>query len=451
MKPTRLSTLALAVVVCAALTWLVLRSVYQRLPPLPWTGVPALLIAAVAEAWTGRDLKARIAARRGSGQGTRRSLKPVAPLFVARMVALAKATSLAAAIIAGIAAGFDIYLAGSLTASVPREDALTAVVTFASAVLLACAALYLEYCCRVPDDPDGDRTQRPARTSDPAFARHAGRDGRRAGVVPPYLGSPAAFALTQAPSSTAARTSISWSRHEPESGEQCGRRAPGPAHGRRHRRRAGGHRARRGPGPGRPPGGRGVRRVRRVAAPGPRELPGAVITEPGQVLGRPTWPCSPCPTTRCPAWSPGWPRPGRRWRAGCWCTPAAGTAPRCSSPRPCGGALPLALHPVMTFTGRPDDIDRLHRDQLRGDRAGPLRPAAEALVIEMGGEPVFIAEEHRDAVPRGAGERGQPPGHAGRPGHRPAPRGRGGRARPGCSRRCCPPPWTTRCGSATPA
>jgi hypothetical protein len=42
---------------------------------------------------------------------------------------------------------------------VPREDALTAVVTFASAVLLACAALYLEYCCRVPDDPDGDRTQ----------------------------------------------------------------------------------------------------------------------------------------------------------------------------------------------------------------------------------------------------------------------------------------------------
>jgi len=159
VRPTRVSTLALAAVICAGLTWLVLRSVYQRLPPLPWTGVPALLIAAVAEAWIGRDLKTRIAARRGSGQGTRRGLKPVAPLFVSRMVALAKASSLAAAIIAGIAAGFDIYLAGSLTASVPREDALTAVVTFASAVVLACAALYLEYCCRVPDDPDGDRTQ----------------------------------------------------------------------------------------------------------------------------------------------------------------------------------------------------------------------------------------------------------------------------------------------------
>jgi hypothetical protein len=149
MKPTRVSTLVIVAVVCALVSWLLLRSVYQRLPPLPWTGVPALLIAAVAEAWTGRDLKARIAGRRG--------LKPAPPLFVSRMVALAKASSLAAAIIAGLAAGFDIYLAGSLNASVPRQDALTAVMTFAAAVLLACAALYLEYCCRVPDAPDGDR------------------------------------------------------------------------------------------------------------------------------------------------------------------------------------------------------------------------------------------------------------------------------------------------------
>ena len=148
MKPTRVSTLVVIAVVGAVAGWLLLRSVYQRLPPLPWTGVPALLIAAVAEAFTGRDLRARIAGRRG--------LKPAAPLFVSRMVALAKASSLAAAIIAGVAAGFAIYLSGSLTASVPREDALTAVLTFVAAVLLACAALYLENCCRVPDAPDLD-------------------------------------------------------------------------------------------------------------------------------------------------------------------------------------------------------------------------------------------------------------------------------------------------------
>jgi hypothetical protein len=154
MKPTRVSMLVVVAAVGAAVGWLLLRAVYQRLPPLPWTGVPALLIAAVAEAWTGRDLKARIAGRRG--------LKPAAPLFVSRMVALAKASSLAAAIIAGVAAGFAIYLSGSLSASVPRQDALTAVMTFAAAVLLACAALYLENCCRVPDAPDRDQRDEAA-------------------------------------------------------------------------------------------------------------------------------------------------------------------------------------------------------------------------------------------------------------------------------------------------
>jgi hypothetical protein len=169
VKPTRVSTLVVVAVAGAVLGWLLLRGLYAKLPPLPWTGVPALLIAAMAEAWTGRDLKARIAARSGigrdgsgSGQETGRRLKPVAPMFVSRMVALAKASSLAAAIIAGVAGGFDIYLSGSLSASVPRQDALTAVVTFAAAVVLACAALYLENCCRVPEDQDRDEREAPA-------------------------------------------------------------------------------------------------------------------------------------------------------------------------------------------------------------------------------------------------------------------------------------------------
>jgi Protein of unknown function (DUF3180) len=154
MRPTRVSTLVLVAVICALACWLLLRSVYERLPPLPWTGVPALLVAAAAEAWTGRDLRARIAGRRG--------LKPAAPLFVSRMVALAKASSLAASAIAGLAAGFVIYLSGSLSATVPRQDAVTAALTFAAAVLLACAALFLEYCCRVPNAPDRDENDEPA-------------------------------------------------------------------------------------------------------------------------------------------------------------------------------------------------------------------------------------------------------------------------------------------------
>jgi predicted short-subunit dehydrogenase-like oxidoreductase (DUF2520 family) len=60
------------------------------------------------------------------------------------------------------------------------------------------------------------------------------------------------------------------------------------------------------------------------------------------------------------------------------------------------GALPLALHPVMTFTGRPDDVDRLAGVSFGVTTPEQLRPVAEVLVLEMGGEPVFIAEQDRD-------------------------------------------------------
>jgi len=59
------------------------------------------------------------------------------------------------------------------------------------------------------------------------------------------------------------------------------------------------------------------------------------------------------------------------------------------------GALPLALHPVMTFTGRADDVDRLAGISFGVTAPAALRPAAEVLVMEMGGEPVFIAEADR--------------------------------------------------------
>ncbi|HEY6496341.1 MAG TPA: DUF2520 domain-containing protein [Trebonia sp.] len=68
---------------------------------------------------------------------------------------------------------------------------------------------------------------------------------------------------------------------------------------------------------------------------------------------------------------------------------------RVLSPATRAGALPLALHPVMTFTGREDDVDRIKGVSFGVTAPDQIRPAAEALVIEMGGEPVFIAEENR--------------------------------------------------------
>jgi hypothetical protein len=154
VKPTRARTLLLIIVLTAAVTWALLTAIYSKLPPLTWTGVPALLLAAAAEAWIGRDLRARIAGRPGS--------KPAPPLFVARMVALAKASSLVAALLAGVSAGFIVYLPGLLGASTPRSDMITASVAFASSLILLAAALYLEYCCRVPKNPDRGRDDAPA-------------------------------------------------------------------------------------------------------------------------------------------------------------------------------------------------------------------------------------------------------------------------------------------------
>lgn len=59
------------------------------------------------------------------------------------------------------------------------------------------------------------------------------------------------------------------------------------------------------------------------------------------------------------------------------------------------GVIPLALHPAMTFTGTSLDLARLHEACFGITAPEPLRAVAEALVMEMGGEPVWVPEEAR--------------------------------------------------------
>jgi predicted short-subunit dehydrogenase-like oxidoreductase (DUF2520 family) len=55
----------------------------------------------------------------------------------------------------------------------------------------------------------------------------------------------------------------------------------------------------------------------------------------------------------------------------------------------------MALHPVMTFTGTEVDLQRLAGACFGVTAPEALRLAAEALVIEMGAEPVWIEETAR--------------------------------------------------------
>ncbi|MFF4651000.1 Rossmann-like and DUF2520 domain-containing protein [Streptomyces sp. NPDC001380] len=59
------------------------------------------------------------------------------------------------------------------------------------------------------------------------------------------------------------------------------------------------------------------------------------------------------------------------------------------------GALPLALHPAMTFTGTAVDVARLAGCPFGVTAPEELRPVAEALVVEMGGEPEWVPEDVR--------------------------------------------------------
>ena len=59
------------------------------------------------------------------------------------------------------------------------------------------------------------------------------------------------------------------------------------------------------------------------------------------------------------------------------------------------GALPLAVHPALTFAGTAVDLERLVGVAFGLTAPEPLLPVAEALVLEMGGEPVRLTEEQR--------------------------------------------------------
>ena len=61
------------------------------------------------------------------------------------------------------------------------------------------------------------------------------------------------------------------------------------------------------------------------------------------------------------------------------------------------GAVGLAIHPAMTFTGEPGDVDRLQDCPFAVTTAAGFRAVAEALVLEMGGEPVWVNDADRVA------------------------------------------------------
>jgi len=64
-------------------------------------------------------------------------------------------------------------------------------------------------------------------------------------------------------------------------------------------------------------------------------------------------------------------------------------------PAVAAGVRPMALHPAMTFTGRPDDLARLRGTSFGVTVPDELRTLAAGLVADLGGTPEWIAEADR--------------------------------------------------------
>lgn len=149
MHFTRPRDLVVAGVLGLVLGYLLFQMAYGSLPQLPLLAGVTFAVLAVIEAVLAFRVRSRI-----------RNGRVVAAIGIARSVALAKASSLAGAFMAGAWLAALAYL-------FPRRDELVAavldtraaVVGVVSAALLVAAGLWLEHCCRTPRDQPRERTR----------------------------------------------------------------------------------------------------------------------------------------------------------------------------------------------------------------------------------------------------------------------------------------------------
>lgn len=149
MGPTRRRDLVAAAVASAVLGYLLVRVVYRWFPPITvWTGVSLLGVAVALAGW-GFVVRARIRdGEIGDGQGR------LHPLAVARSVVIAKASAWMGSVVLGWWLAVLAYvLPRRDELRVAAEDTPGTVVAGLCALALVGAALWLQHCCRSPDEP----------------------------------------------------------------------------------------------------------------------------------------------------------------------------------------------------------------------------------------------------------------------------------------------------------
>ncbi len=81
--------------------------------------------------------------------------------------------------------------------------------------------------------------------------------------------------------------------------------------------------------------------------------------------------------------------------------PNAGYGIGILGPAAARGAIPLAVHPAISFTGTSMDLKALTGAYAGVTAPAPALPIAQALAVELGCEPIVIAEDDRPAYAEG--------------------------------------------------
>ena len=151
MGPTRKRDLTAATVAAAIIGYVLVLGLYGSFPPITVvTGLSLLAVAAGEAAWA-FYIRAKVNdGKIGPGPGR------LHPLAVARSVTIAKASAWVGALALGWWFGVLAYLLPRRDVRVAAQDTAGAVVAAISALALVIAALWLQHCCKSPQDPPED-------------------------------------------------------------------------------------------------------------------------------------------------------------------------------------------------------------------------------------------------------------------------------------------------------
>ena len=147
MTPTSWRSLLAAAVPAGLLGWVLFAAAYGDLVKLPTYAAVTAGLMAVFELVLARVISQKV---RGVVRG-----RQLHPLQVARAAVLAKASSMAGALLFGLYAGFFSWLLPrSDRVAAANDDALVAGISGGACLLLVVAALLLERSCRTPKPPE---------------------------------------------------------------------------------------------------------------------------------------------------------------------------------------------------------------------------------------------------------------------------------------------------------